>query len=226
MNRDAGRSLWLPAALLAVGLSALGLGAAEMATAGAPATTPVVMTSVPKPTAAATTLGPAETTKPSRKDSGKAPKPKPRLTWAEPARITISSIGVQARVSALGLNEDGGLKVPEDPWLVGWWRGGPRPGEKGPAVLVGHKDSRTGPAVFYGVGDLAPGDELVVDDVNGRTATFTVSRIEQVGRGDFPTDRVYGETRSSELRILSCGGEYDEENRQYEDNVIIYARLA
>ena len=224
MTWNAGRSLWLPAALLAVGLGALGLGVGGMATAGAPAPTPV-MTSVPKPTAASTTLVPAERTKPSPKDSGKAPKRRPVLTWAEPARITVPRIGVQARVSALGLNEDGGLKVPEDPWLVGWWRGGSRPGEKGPAVLVGHKDSRTGPAVFYGVGDLIPGDELVVDDVNGRTTAFVVTEIEQVGREAFPTDKVYGKTSSPELRILSCGGEYDEETRQYEDNVIVYARL-
>lgn len=224
MTRDARRSLWLPAALLAVGLSALGLGVAGMATAGAPPPTPV-MTPVPKPTAAPTTAVPPEATKSTRKDPGKAKKRTPLLTWAEPARITVPRIGVQARIAALGLNEDGGLKVPEDPWLVGWWHGGPRPGEEGPAVLVGHKDSRTGPAVFYGVGDLVPADVLVVDDMNGRTATFIVTGIEQVGREAFPTNKVYGKTKSPELRILSCGGKYDEEARQYEDNVIVYARL-
>jgi hypothetical protein len=197
------RSLWLPAALLATGLSALGCGAVEMATTPVPqsgATTPM-------PEAAKSTPGKART---------------PLLTWAKPARITVPSIGVQARVSALGLKEDGELSVPEDPWLVGWWRGGSRPGEEGPAVLVGHKDSRTGPAVFYEVVDLAPGDEITVDDTNGRAATFVVTEIEQVDKDAFPTDKVYGKTESPELRLLTCGGEYDEE---YEDNVIVYARL-
>lgn len=224
MTRDARRSLWLPAALLAVGLSALVFGVVAMATVGAPAPMPV-MTSAPKPTAAATTPVPSEATKSAREDPGEAKRQTPSPTWAEPARITAPSIGVQAQVLPLGLNEDGGLKVPEDPWLVGWWRGGSRPGEEGPAVLVGHKDSRTGPAVFYGVGELVSGDELIVDDLNGRTATFVVTGIEQVGREAFPTDRVYGKTELPELRILSCGGEFDEETRQYEDNVIVYARL-
>lgn len=212
MSRER-RSLRLPAALLAVSLGALGLGVAGMATGGAPPPMPV-MTPVPKPTPGTTTLVPT-------KDPGQAKKRTP--TWAEPARITVPSIGVQARVSALGLNEVGGLKVPEDPWLVGWWRGGSRPGEEGPAVLVGHRDSQNGPAVFYKVGDLVSGDELVVDDMNGRTATFIVTGIEQVDRDAFPTDKVYGKTKLPELRILSCGGKYDE--GEYEDNLIVYARL-
>jgi sortase (surface protein transpeptidase) len=212
------RALWLPAALLAVGLGALGLGVVEMATGGVPSMP--VMTPVPKPTPGTTTLVPSE----AGKDPEEAKKRTP--TWAEPGRITVPSIGVQARVSALGLTEDGELEVPEDPWLVGWWRGGSRPGEEGPAVLVGHRDSRTGPAVFYRVGDLVSGDEIVVDDMNGRTATFIVTRTEQVDREAFPTDRVYGKTESPELRILSCGpGSYDEETREYEENVIVYARL-
>lgn len=224
-TRSTRRALWLPAALLAVGLGGVGLGVVGMATAGAPAPMPV-MAPVLEPTAAATTPVPPEATKPTPTDPGEHKEQTPSLSWAEPARVTVPRIGVQARVDPLGLNDDGGLRVPDDPWLVGWWRGGSRPGEKGPAVLVGHRDDRAGPAVFYGVGDLVPGDELVVDDENGRTATFVVTGIEQVGREAFPTDKVYGETELPELRILSCGGEYDRETGQYEDNVIVYSRLA
>ena len=123
----------------------------------------------------------------------------------------------------LGVTPERELTVPEDPGDVGWWRDGPRPGETGPEVLVGHKDSTTGPAVFYGLGDVLPGDVVHVEDARGTTSTFQVTGVEQVDKYAFPTEKVYGKTKTPELRLLTCGGEYNEATREYEDNFVVYA---
>jgi LPXTG-site transpeptidase (sortase) family protein len=96
------------------------------------------------------------------------------------------------------------------------------PGEPGAAVLVGHRDSNSGPAVFYGLGELARGDPIVVTDVNDEQWTFVVTALEQVEKDSFPTEKVYSDTGSKELRLLTCAGSFDVE---YEDNLIVYAEM-
>ena len=142
-----------------------------------------------------------------------------------PVAISIARLGLRAAITNIGTTGVGTLAVPEDPHKVGWWHRGVAPGHAGPAVLVGHKDSRTGPAVFYGLGDLVVGDEVVVDSADGRSTRFAVTRLQQVRRDDFPTKEVYGPTRVPELRLLTCGGDFDEDAREYEDNLIVYASV-
>jgi hypothetical protein len=141
----------------------------------------------------------------------------------DPHRIVIPSIGVDADVIDLGLQPDGTMEVPTDFAQTGWFTPGPRPGRVGPAVIAGHVDSRDGPAVFVDLADLEVGAHIEVHDDDGQVATFAVREQEQVAKDEFPTDRVYGGTPGSELRLITCGGIFDRSIGHYDDNIIVYA---
>ncbi|WP_433332330.1 class F sortase [Spirillospora sp. CA-294931] len=142
-----------------------------------------------------------------------------------PTRVTIPSIGVRAPLSRLGLEPDGSVQVPpaDRPGEAGWYEGGPTPGERGPAVILGHVDSPKGAAVFYDLGKLRPGHRIEVGRADGRVAVFTVESIERVSKDRFPTQRVYGPRDHAALRLVTCGGTYDRAERSYQDNIIVYA---
>ena len=144
---------------------------------------------------------------------------------AIPVTIRIPSIEVEAPIIGLGLREDGAIEVPERTEETGWWQGGPEPGEPGPAVILGHVDSRVGPAVFYRLPELDPGDEIHIDRQDGTTVTYVVETSERHGKDVFPTDAVYGATEKPTLRLVTCGGEFDYDVRSYEDNFIVFATI-
>ncbi|HSK97340.1 MAG TPA: class F sortase, partial [Euzebyales bacterium] len=139
--------------------------------------------------------------------------------------VRIPAIGIEAPVIRLGLNGDGTLEVPEAFDVAGWWTGGARPGEGGPAVVVGHVDSHSGPGVFYRLRDLRPGDRIELRGRGGRVVQFSVDRLEQHPKDAFPTAAVYGDTRRPTLRLITCGGAFDRSARSYVDNVVVYASL-
>jgi hypothetical protein len=145
---------------------------------------------------------------------------------APPQRIRIPVIGVSSRLQALGRNADGTIEVPQDWNVAGWFAGGARPGQRGPAVILGHVDSRSGPAVFYRLRELTPGDKILIDQRDGRTAAFIVDRTERRPKTRFPTTDVYFPTLRPVLRLVTCGGSFDESSGHYRDNVIVFASLA
>ncbi len=155
-----------------------------------------------------------------------APPPPRAERAAIPVRIEIPDLGVRAPIIRLGLNADRSLEVPTDFGDAGWWSGGPRPGEPGPAVIAGHVDSQTGPAVFYRIRDLRPGNEIVVVGRDGSRARFDVIGSEQYPKTDFPTARVYGATKRPTLRLITCGGAFDSSTGHYVDNTVVFARAA
>jgi hypothetical protein len=142
---------------------------------------------------------------------------------ARPVRIEIPSIGVDAPIVPLGLNRDRTLEVPTDFGDAGWWTGGPRPGERGPAVIAGHVDSYTGPAVFFRIGELRPHATIVVVRRDGSRARFAVLGSERYPKARFPTARVYGATRAATLRLITCSGTFDRASGHYLDNTVVYA---
>lgn len=144
----------------------------------------------------------------------------------DPATIRIPSIGVEAAVTRLGLDRDGALEVPDDTGVTGWWAGGAAPGAQGPAVIVGHLDSYTGPAVFHQVPKLVAGDVIEVSDASGQTVRFVVREIQRHAKDAFPTEAVYGPTAGPQLRLVTCGGRFDRRTGHYEQNVIAFADLA
>jgi hypothetical protein len=142
---------------------------------------------------------------------------------AEPVALRLPGrVGAEPIVPQ-GLDEDGALTVPADGELVGWWSGGVRPGEVGPAVLVGHVATSEGPAVFAGLHELEPGDLLDVHQRGGGTITFEVTRLQQVEKARFPFEDVYGPTGGAELRLVTCGGPVDPTTGWYLHNVIVHA---
>ncbi|HYO37948.1 MAG TPA: class F sortase, partial [Geodermatophilus sp.] len=140
-----------------------------------------------------------------------------------PVRVQVPAVGVDSGLVDLGLDAAGALEAPSDSALAGWYARGPVPGEVGPAVLVGHVDSRLGPAVFFRLRELAAGDEVVVDRSDGTSARFVVDRVEQHPKDAFPTAAVYGPTADAQLRLVTCGGGFDRSARSYEDNVVVFA---
>ncbi|MGW0334887.1 class F sortase [Streptomyces sp. NPDC003011] len=148
------------------------------------------------------------------------------LPYSVPDRVRIPSIQVDAPVMAVGLDADGwvGAPPPEDPNLAGWFTGAVTPGEKGTAVVVGHVDNKQGPAVFYGLGALKQGNRVEIARQDGKTAVFEIYGIEVFEKNNFPGDRVYGSKGSPELRVITCGGGFSEQNG-YDGNVVAFARL-
>jgi sortase (surface protein transpeptidase) len=142
-----------------------------------------------------------------------------------PMTITIPSIGVKAGIIGIGLQADGAMQIP-DPDQVGWYKRGPRPGGPGPAVLIGHVDDRTGPAVFYRLRELHRGDEILIRQRHGPTMRFTVVRLERVPKTALPTNRIWPTTSKPLLRLITCGGSFNHTTRHYRDNLIVYAARA
>lgn len=142
-----------------------------------------------------------------------------------PARVVIPRIDVNAPVIDLGLADDGTLEVPQDYDDTGWYTEGPEPGARGPAVIAGHVDSKTGPAVFYRLDELTRGDTIRVIGDDGTVTEFTVDRLKRFPKTEFPTLDVYGLTPGPQLRLITCGGSFDQSTGHYRDNTVVYASL-
>jgi len=155
--------------------------------------------------------------------TGDTPGP---LPYSEVDRVRIPAISVDAPAMPVGLDFEGWVDAPppEDPNLAGWFTGAVTPGEKGTAVVVGHVDNHQGPAVFYGLGALKKGNRVEVLRRDGRTAVFEVYGIEVFEKAAFPGSRVYGNTGTPELRVITCGGAFSKAGG-YAGNVVVFARL-
>ncbi|UWE09884.1 class F sortase [Actinacidiphila bryophytorum] len=152
----------------------------------------------------------------------------PGLPHSNPTRLTIKSIAVDAPFTPLHLDAAGNLNAPPagNTNLVGWYAEGPTPGERGPAIVAGHVDTKTGPAVFLMLRLLKPGATADISRADGTVATFTVDSVEMFSKGKFPDQRVYGSTPDPQLRIITCGGSYDRSKKDYTDNVVVFAHLS
>jgi sortase (surface protein transpeptidase) len=139
-----------------------------------------------------------------------------------PLRLAIPAIGVHTRLVRLGLTPQGTLQVPGNTAEAGWYTGGPRPGQLGPAVIAGHIDSYNGPAVFYQLRLLRPGDLVYVRRVGGSRVVFRVYAERKFAKERFPTSLVYGGTPDAELRLITCGGSFDYATGSYLSNVVVF----
>ncbi|MGI5285595.1 class F sortase [Nonomuraea polychroma] len=146
-----------------------------------------------------------------------------RADVANPVRLRIPAIGVSTKVILLRLDTKGRLVAPKQFDRVGWNKAGPEPGEQGVAVIAGHVDSATGPAVFYRLRQLRKGDRVHVDRADGTTVTFVVNRLARYPKNRIPDKEVYSSGKGTQLRLITCGGTFDRERRSYRDNVIVFA---
>jgi len=144
---------------------------------------------------------------------------------AVPVRITIPAIGVAAAVVPLHLNRDHTLQVPSNFAQTGWFVGGPEPGEQGAAVVAGHVDSRSGPAVFYRLRALLRGDRIRLTLADGTIVRFAVTGTTAVPKNRFPSKLVYRTTARPTLRLITCDGAFDRSTGHYVDNYLVFGRL-
>jgi hypothetical protein len=150
------------------------------------------------------------------------------LSYSVPVSVTVPAIGVRASIVALGENPDHTVQVPplSEPQETSWFDLGPTPGQRGPAVLLGHVDTAaTGPAVFYKLGDLRPGNTVMVTRADHQTAVFRIDRVEEYQKVSFPSLLVYGPTKNAQLRLVTCGGAFDPQTGHYLSNIVAYATL-
>jgi len=142
-----------------------------------------------------------------------------------PVRVQIPKIGVASSLDRLGRARDGTVEVPSRWGVAGWYALGPRPGEPGSAVLLGHVDSTRGPAVFFRLRELRRGDEIKVARADRSSTRFVVERTAQYDKQRFPTDDVYYPTLTPALRLVTCGGQFDTSTGHYRSNIIVFATL-
>ncbi len=148
----------------------------------------------------------------------------PARPAAPPARVEIPAIRVSSTLARLELGPDGRLQAPADYGTAGWYTGGPSPGQPGPAVIAGHLDSNHGPAVFYKLGSLRPGEAVLIVLADGKRLRFVVTGVARYPKDAFPTQAVYGPTPYPALRLITCGGSFDRSSGRYRDNVVVSAR--
>ncbi|WP_308250215.1 class F sortase [Sphaerisporangium fuscum] len=181
----------------------------------------------------APSVGPGGPGQPLTQADPTAPPPVPSLPPAPPMqpstpkRLIVKKLGINAPITSVGTDKQGAIETPpiNNPNLVGWYRYGPTPGQSGPAVMLGHKDTTSRSAVFTRLHELRYGDTIEVVRMDGTVAIFTVGGVEQAAKQTFPTNRVYGNADAAELRLITCGGTYNRTTGHYVDNVIVYARM-
>lgn len=148
------------------------------------------------------------------------------LAPAAPVSLTIPALDVETGAFApLGVSPDGAMDVPADAATVGWFTGAPAPGALGPAVLAAHVDWQGATGIFHELHELRPGDEVRVGRADGTTATFRVTDLQQHAKDAFPTDAVYGPIDHAGLRLITCGGRFDDAADSYRDNIVVFAEL-
>jgi hypothetical protein len=150
------------------------------------------------------------------------------LPRSKPSAIDIPVIGVHSSLQSLGVNSDGTVQVPSGTSYneAGWYRYSPTPGSIGPAVILGHVDSGAwGASVFFKLGDLRPGNKVMVTRRDGSVAVFEITGVRHYPKDNFPTQLVYGNTNNAELRLITCGGSFDSSTGHYVDNIVVFASL-
>jgi sortase (surface protein transpeptidase) len=182
-------------------------------------------------------LGSAENSTASRTDPARGAVTRPPIesltakpgmaskSRVRPARLKIPAIQVSSDVTRLGLNEDDTVEVPSDPAKVGWYSLGPTPGQPGSSVMLGHRDSKQGAAVFYRLGNLKPADRVAVRLSDRAIAHFEVTRVVSYANEKFPARKIYdGTTRRPVLNLVTCGGAYERAAGGYQSNVVVYTK--
>jgi hypothetical protein len=151
----------------------------------------------------------------------------PPLAAANPTQLRIDAINATSSLVPLGLNPDRTITVPpvSQPLQASWYKFGPPPGALGPAVILGHINGGGEDGIFARLHELKPGDQVKVSRADGKTALFTVTKLEQVPKNQFPTQAIYGDTPDAELRLITCGGSFDRGKRSYVDNIVAFATL-
>jgi hypothetical protein len=179
----------------------------------------------PKPTTATPPPRPVPASASAPATPGPSVSALPRST---PQRLDVPAIDIHTDLMRLGLNADRTVQTPPltKGAPAGWYENSPTPGQVGPAIILGHVDTaKYGPAVFYKLGKLKPGDQIKVTRADSSVAVFKVDEVALYSKQKFPTKKVYGDINHPGLRLITCGGTFDFSAHSYEDNTVIFASL-
>lgn len=152
----------------------------------------------------------------------------PRLRPSRPVSVDIPAIGVHSKLMHLGVNSDGTIQVPPlrtRAAEAAWYKYSATPGEIGTSVIEGHVDSYQGPAVFFRLGALTPGDRVDVTLADGITAVFRVTGVRQYAKSRFPAKTIYGAAGYAALHLITCGGAFDYSTGHYLSSTVVFASL-
>lgn len=143
-----------------------------------------------------------------------------------PTRVRVPDIQVDSDLIYTNLNSDGTIETPSvhSPKQASWFKGSPRPGDVGPAIVLGHVDGDRQQGVFYRLRQLKVGSQITIDREDRSTISFTVYKVVHADKDHFPTDLVYGNTDDSQIRLITCGGVFNRSERSYEDNIIVFGK--
>ena len=144
---------------------------------------------------------------------------------SRPVHLAIPAIDLSEPLSVLGLNPNGTVSVPTDYNVPGWYKFGPTPGQRGSAVILGHVDTFRGPAAFFYLRNLRPGNRVNVTLADGRQLQFAVIGLRMYTKNNFPDHLVYGPRSYSALQLVTCGGVFDSHTGHYLSNLVVYTAL-
>lgn len=142
-----------------------------------------------------------------------------------PVKIAIPDLGIDATVIKVGLTKEGNMDVPEDYSQVGWFELGYKPGQKGNAVMAGHVDNKNGPAIFYDLRKLIPGNEVLVYDNEGVIQKYIVTRNVVYPKGDAPMEEIFGSSETARLNLITCTGRFDNNTSSYQERLVVFTYL-
>lgn len=143
-----------------------------------------------------------------------------------PQRLLIPKIGVDAEIVPVAMDKEGRMATPPTAQNTGWWSLGEAPGGKGSAVVDGHFDDPQGnPGVFYRLGELDVGDQIMVEDDKGVKRVFEVYKIAKYNDAEFPLRQVFADKSGSYLNLITCAGVWDAKQNNYQERLVVFAEL-
>ncbi|WP_421380842.1 class F sortase [Bacillus salacetis] len=142
-----------------------------------------------------------------------------------PEKIRIPSIGMEAPVKKVGILENGEMEVPDNINEAGWFEPGVMPGGKGNSVLAGHLDGKGKPGAFYHIRDLKKGDTVEISGTEGKTLIFEVLGVESFYTNEAPLERIFGYHSDSRLNLITCSGDFDHNEHEYEERLVVFTQL-
>ena len=152
----------------------------------------------------------------------------PWLRRSRPVSVEIPAIGVDSKLLRLGKNANGTIAVPSLTARISraaWYKYSPTPGQIGTSVIEGHVDTYQGPAIFFRLGALRPGDRVVVRLADGVTAIFRVTGVREYLKSKFPAKVIYGPSNYAALHLITCGGAFDYATHHYLSSTVVFASL-
>ena len=140
-----------------------------------------------------------------------------------PIGLAIETAGIDAGIEAVRV-VDGAMQDPSGPWVVAWYENLGSLGTTGNVVMAGHIDYwNVGPAVFYNLSTLEPGNEVVVTGDDGKIYPFAVEWVRQYDSASIPLDEVAGPTPEQSVTLITCGGAFDYANGLYLQRTVVRA---